>query len=185
MGLFKRKRPVVADTKTVAVSDGQSHREVALFPDSESSRCLASFPGPDLVNKCLTQSISASGVTFLLAGQCSPQAVNDEFLRLLPNFRDSAIAEAGVGFVFGDPCLPWAIITDGVISMAIYPGVAPNPAESPRAREAFDAAYIGLRQCGRLFQHSPLFNGEGPVPTLDWIEHARLAPLTELNPWCQ
>lgn len=151
-------------------------------PDPDA-RFLKTFPGPPMVRDHFTQAIGASGLTFFLTGECSPQEVLDEWLRLVPLFERSGLHdETGIGFALGDDYLAWAVLTDGRRSMVLYPGVNPGP-ESPAARQVFDAAFAELRHCGAGFRHAVLFSGEGYISDVEWIENASLVPLHSLRQW--
>lgn len=189
MGLFTRKDKPVLQQSPVSAS-GQSRAQgeqiipnLSPFVRSEESRPLASFPGPGPVGNHLVTSIKAAGMTFTISGRCSPQAIHDEFLRLMPVCHESTCHELGIGMIFGNANLNWCVLTDGEISMAIFPGVPDHPTQNPRAREIFDLAFENLRQCGAAFYHSVFTNGEGYAGEISWVEEATFIPLQWLTPW--
>jgi len=156
---------------------------ISPFPKGEGTRDLESFPGPGPVANHLVSLIGAAGLTFAVAGRCTPQAIHDEFLRLLPVCRESAVHDLGIGTIFGNVYLSWATISDGEVSMALYPGVPDHPEMNPRAREVFDLAFDNMSTCGPEFYHTVLLNGEADAGEVDWIEKADFVPLQWLTPW--
>lgn len=191
MGLFSRRtspspqevpNPTPSRTPISAAPTTANPNPFPLDADGDS-RVLESFPGPDTIQDHFVSLIKAAGLTFTIAGRCTPQEIHDEFLRLMPVCRESACHDLGVGMIFGNAYLTWCVLTDGEVSMALYPGVPDHPTDNPRAKEIFDLAFDAFHDCGPTFYHTVFMNGEGEPGEISWVEKASFVPLQWLDPW--